>query len=66
MAVSEYGREGEKAFKYTEILESDVDIDNLFGDLVDHWIRYESWEEERMRSTRMRRHFSTASGMIGR
>lgn len=47
MAVSEYGREGEKAFKYTEILESDVDIDNLFGDLVDHWIRYESWDEER-------------------
>ena len=47
MTVSEYGREGEKAFKYTEILESDVHLDNLFGDLVDHWIRYENWNEER-------------------
>ena len=47
MAVSEYGREGDKAFKYTEILDSDVHIDNLFGDLVDHWIRYEDWEEEK-------------------
>jgi hypothetical protein len=47
MAVSEYGREGEKAFKYTELLEDEVHVDNLFGDLVDHWIRYESWDEER-------------------
>ena len=47
MAVSEYGREGEKAFKYTEILESDLHVDNLFGDLVDHWIRYEDWDEQR-------------------
>lgn len=47
MMISEYGREGEKAFKYTEMIEEDVNIDNLFGDLLDHWIRYHEWDETR-------------------
>jgi len=47
MTVSEYSREGEKAFKYTEIIEENVNLNNLFGDLVDHWIRYHEWDQER-------------------
>ena len=46
MAVSEYGREGGKAFKYTEIQDSEIHVGNLFGDIVDHWIRYRSWDQE--------------------
>lgn len=45
--VSSFGREGEKGFKYTKIDRDIVAENNLFGDLVDHWIRKYGWEEER-------------------
>ncbi|NMI89087.1 hypothetical protein GLU26_01100 [Nanohaloarchaea archaeon] len=45
MGVSTYGTEGEKQFKYTVMLEEDIHVNNFFGDLVDHWIRYESWND---------------------
>ena len=45
--VSSFGREGEKGFKYTEIEKDLVDENNLFGDLVDHWLREYGWDDER-------------------
>ena len=45
MAVSTYGTEGKKQFKYTVMFEEDIHVNNFFGDLVDHWIRYEGWND---------------------
>ncbi|MFB6158900.1 MAG: hypothetical protein ABEJ95_04560 [Candidatus Nanohalobium sp.] len=45
VTASGYGREGEKAFKYTDIVDAEVDADRLAGDLVGHWLTHEGWEE---------------------
>jgi hypothetical protein len=45
MAVSTYAVDSGKQFKYTVILEEDIQVNNFFGDLVDHWIRYEGWDD---------------------
>jgi|GEM_PF-5439399 hypothetical protein len=45
MAISTYGTEAGKQFKYTMVLEDDIHVNNFFGDLVDHWIRYEGWDD---------------------
>lgn len=44
---SHYGREGVYAVKYSQLERDFYHQDNLLGDLVDHWMRHEGWDEKR-------------------
>lgn len=47
MIVSSYGREGDKAMKYSRIGQEAVHEDDLFSDIVGHWVDYFGWDDER-------------------
>lgn len=47
MIISEYGREGDKAFKYVELSKEIHNPDDLFSDIVGHCIDHPEYEVEK-------------------